>query len=117
MSIDNGNRTRRVVLTYRQLELLHRIERDLATSERPHLEEDRALLHCLLTAVEDAPRMCVADLLIAMEEGDLDDETTIALFQQIIDDGTVRNLAPCYRHLAQQMIRAGHCTPPRGGPR
>lgn len=49
--------------------------------------------------------------IIAFESGELDDEQTIALFQRLIDDGTVWHLQGSYGRMAQRLIDAGHCTP------
>lgn len=100
-------------ITQGQLDALHRVERDLAASTPEQLARDRQIVHMILTCIEDAPRMNRADLLLAFEAGDLDNDTVILLFQEIISDGSVWKMTPCYRNLAHQLIAAGYCHHPR----
>lgn len=52
------------------------------------------------------------DNIIAYEQGDLDEETTIAMFQAMIDDGSAWKLQGHYGRTAQALITAGLCTRP-----
>lgn len=47
--------------------------------------------------------------LIAFEEGTLSKEDTIALFQRLIDDGSVWKLQGSYGRTAMDLIEAGRC--------
>jgi hypothetical protein len=49
--------------------------------------------------------------LIAYEEGSLDDEETIAFFQDGIDNGWVWGLQGHYGRTAKALIELGFCTP------
>lgn len=50
------------------------------------------------------------DRMIAWEEGELDFEETVALFQELIDTGLAWQLQGMYGRAAMDLIRAGHCT-------
>jgi hypothetical protein len=50
------------------------------------------------------------DNLIAFEQGDLDDEQTIDLFQGLINTGLAYQLQGFYGRTAEALIEAGHCT-------
>ena len=52
------------------------------------------------------------DQIIAYEQGDLDDDDTIALFQALIDSGLVWALQGHYGRTAGALIDAGYCTTP-----
>ena len=45
--------------------------------------------------------------IIAFEAGELDEEQTIALFQELCDTGTIYHLQGSYQRVAQQMIQDG----------
>ena len=49
------------------------------------------------------------DRMVAWEEGDLDEESTIALFQELIDSGLVWRLQGAYGRMAQSLINMGYC--------
>lgn len=49
------------------------------------------------------------DKMIAWEQGDLNDEDTIALFQEMIDTGLAWQLQGCYGRQAAALIDAGYC--------
>lgn len=49
--------------------------------------------------------------IIAFEQGELDKEETIDLFQDFIDDGTVWRLQGSYGRTAARRIEAGYCSP------
>lgn len=50
--------------------------------------------------------------LIAYEQGELSKDKTIALFQTLINSGTVWQLQGSYGRTAKALIDAGHCTLP-----
>lgn len=49
------------------------------------------------------------DKLIAFEQGDLDDDQVIELFQHGIDNGWVWKLQGFYGRTADSLIKAGYC--------
>lgn len=51
--------------------------------------------------------------LIAYEQGALNDEQIIELFQDLIDDGSVWELQGTYGRTALSLIHHGYCTDPR----
>ena len=57
--------------------------------------------------------MVPVDLIIAYEQGELDTDETIALFQKLIDNAMAWSLQGHYGRTAMALIRAGHCT--KGG--
>ena len=54
--------------------------------------------------------MLNTNLIAAYEEGVLDEEETVDLFQQLIDDGTVWQLQGHYGRTAAVLIASGACT-------
>ena len=48
--------------------------------------------------------------IIAYEEGELDEDETISLFQSLIDNGVVWQLQGHYGRTATDLINAGICT-------
>lgn len=54
------------------------------------------------------------DKMIMWECGELDDDETIQLFQELIDSGLVWTLQGCYGRTAEALIAAGYCHPARG---
>lgn len=53
------------------------------------------------------------DQIMAYEEGSLDDEETLQLFQELINTGLVWNLQGSYGRTARDLIEAGLCTLPK----
>lgn len=51
--------------------------------------------------------MSQLDAMIAWEQGDLDDEETIKLFQELVDNGMAWSLQGAYGRQAMDMICAG----------
>jgi len=49
--------------------------------------------------------------IMAFENGDLNDEETVELFQQLIDSGLAWQLQGSYGRMARRLIEAGYCTP------
>ena len=47
--------------------------------------------------------------IMAYEQGDLDQDDAVALFQHMIDDGTVWHLQGSYGRTAQRLIASGLC--------
>jgi hypothetical protein len=47
--------------------------------------------------------------IMAWEQGDLDDDQTVKLFQRLIDSGLCWQLQGCYGRTAQALIEAGYC--------
>jgi hypothetical protein len=48
------------------------------------------------------------DKIIAYEQSELDDDDTIALFQELLDSGLVFKLQGYYGRVAQQLIDGGY---------
>ena len=55
--------------------------------------------------------MNLASQIIAFEQGELDREETISLFQRLVDSGLAWQLQGAYGRTAQRLIRAGLVTP------
>ena len=49
------------------------------------------------------------DRMIAWEQGDLSNEETTVLFQELIDNGMAWKLQGCYGRQAAALIEAGYC--------
>ena len=58
-------------------------------------------------------RFNLPDFLIAYEQGELDHDDTIALFQNLIDTGLAWQLQGCYGRAAAALIDQGECTDSR----
>lgn len=54
------------------------------------------------------------DQIIAYEQGELDEDQTVELFQGLIDSGLCWQLQGSYGRTADMLIRTGVCTP-KGG--
>lgn len=54
--------------------------------------------------------MSQIDLIIAYEQGELDEEGTIALFQDLVDSGMAWKLQGSYGRQATQLLEAGLIT-------
>jgi hypothetical protein len=50
--------------------------------------------------------------ILAFENGTLDENETIELFQELIDNGRAWTLQGSYGQTANDLIEAGLCTPP-----
>lgn len=48
--------------------------------------------------------------IIALENGELDYDATVVLFQRLIDSGQIRALQGSYQRAAQRLIDSGECT-------
>jgi hypothetical protein len=59
----------------------------------------------------DVKPLDLVDAIIALESGDLSQDETIALFQNLINSGLVWQLQGTYGRTARQLIEAGYCTP------
>jgi len=53
----------------------------------------------------------MVDQIIAYENGELSEEETVALFQNLIDSGMAWSLQGSYGRTARMLIEAGLCTP------
>jgi hypothetical protein len=53
--------------------------------------------------------MNTQDMLIAYEEGELSSEETVAMYQAMIDDGTVWKFPGCYGRTASELLASGYC--------
>jgi hypothetical protein len=49
------------------------------------------------------------DKIIAFEQGDLDEEGILELFQELIDSGLAWQLQGSYGRIARNLIEAGYC--------
>jgi len=54
----------------------------------------------------------LTDQIIALEQGELDNDQVVELFQHLIDTGLAWSLQGCYGRTAHQLIEAGLCTLP-----
>tara|TARA_B100000989_G_scaffold44227_1_gene28162 strand:- start:1048 stop:1242 length:195 start_codon:yes stop_codon:yes gene_type:complete len=54
----------------------------------------------------------LTDMIINYEMGELDDDSIIALFQELIDTGLAWRLQGSYGRMASDLIQAGYCTRP-----
>lgn len=52
----------------------------------------------------------IIDRLSSLEEGNLNQEETIELFQELIDSSLILHLERWYVRMAEQLIELGHCT-------
>jgi hypothetical protein len=55
--------------------------------------------------------MSQIDKIIAFENGELDSEQTIQLFQELIDNGMAWTLQGFYGRTAKYLIDTGYCSP------
>lgn len=55
--------------------------------------------------------MDIVDAIIALETGELSDEGTIELFQELIDSGKIHGLQGSYQRMAEALIEQGYCSP------
>jgi hypothetical protein len=51
--------------------------------------------------------MKMIDMLMAYEDGELDSEQTVELFQNLIDSGLIFNLQGHYMRVAKELVNAG----------
>jgi hypothetical protein len=51
--------------------------------------------------------MKMIDMLMAYEDGELDSEQTVELFQNLIDSGLIFNLQGHYMRVAKELVDAG----------
>lgn len=73
-----------------------------------------------MTRSETAPRLELQQrrydevaAMIAWEQGELDADEVVELFQHLIDSGVVWSLQGTYGRTAQRLLDLGLCTPPR----
>lgn len=66
-------------------------------------------LHLIVLLMEFPVAQVTVDQLIAYEEGDLDIEQTLDLFQSLIDTGVAWHLQGNYGRVAKALIDDGYC--------
>ena len=52
----------------------------------------------------------LTERIVAYEQGELDEQQTIQLFQELVDSGMIMNLQGHYQRLAAQLLEAGLIT-------
>lgn len=57
--------------------------------------------------------MVSVDKIIRYEQGEMDADETIEMFQELINDGSVWTLQGSYGRMAKNLIDNGHCTAPK----
>lgn len=55
--------------------------------------------------------MDIVDAIIELETGELSDDRTIELFQELIDTGKISGLQGSYQRMATALIEQGYCVP------
>jgi hypothetical protein len=58
--------------------------------------------------------MDLIDKIMAYEQGEMDDEKIVEMFQEMINDGSVWKLQGSYGRMASALIDSGHCVLPVG---
>lgn len=53
--------------------------------------------------------MSLVNSIVAYEEGSLDQEGTVQLFQRLIDSGEIWHLQGSYQRTAQALLSSGEC--------
>ena len=60
-------------------------------------------------ATQEPKPMDQLGMMMDWEAGELDEEATIELFQNLLDTGLAWSLQGCYGRMAARLIEAGHC--------
>ncbi len=60
-------------------------------------------------SIDSNSKRDMVTLMMDFENGNLDQQQTIDLFQQLINSGTVWHLQGCYGRMASELIRNGYC--------
>jgi hypothetical protein len=55
----------------------------------------------------EAQHYDVVEAIMAYEQGSLDKDETVQLFQHLVDDGTIYHLQGSYQHAAEELYQAG----------
>lgn len=55
--------------------------------------------------------MAIVDRIVEFEQGTLDEDATVSLFQELVNTGIVWSLQGVYGRLAIALINAGHIIP------